>query len=212
MVVGTFIFSILSVLYFTGTTGKPHGIANIAMPLKNGAFFVLQGGKGLPTNLFHFKLRTAIYAMDIIELNRFGNRANTIFSKSLEDYETYGDTLYSPCSGRIMTSEDSNPDNRPGVIKRGPKNTNHILIRNESIYVFLAHLKHGCVFVHEGDSVTTGQPIACCGNSGFSIEPHLHIQVHERTDDNIPWYREHQLLITFDNKYYGLFEEIKGRK
>ncbi len=54
--------SLLSILYFTGTTGKPETI-ELSFPLKTGRYFVLQGGKGLPTNLFHYSLRGAIYAM-----------------------------------------------------------------------------------------------------------------------------------------------------
>jgi len=71
----TILFSILSVLYFTGTTGRPYGIANLAFPFKKGNYLVLQGGKGLPTNLFHYSFRGAVYAIDLIKLNSFGNRA-----------------------------------------------------------------------------------------------------------------------------------------
>ena len=203
------VFISLSILYFTGTTGKPYGVAHLALPFKKGDYFVFQGGRGLPTNVFHYKLRGAVYAMDLVKLNRSGNRAKNIFSKRLQDYEIYGDTLYSPCSGRIAHTESTNPDNIPPARKRGPKNTNGILIETDSSYVFMAHLRQGCVFVHEGQMVTAGQPIGCCGNSGFSLEPHLHIQAHAKTDKGIPWYKEKPLLILFNNKHYNLFEVIR---
>jgi peptidase M23-like protein len=203
------VFISLSVLYFTGTTGSPYGVARLSLPFKTGNYFVFQGGNGLPTNLFHYKLRGAVYAMDIVKLNSFGNRAKHIFSTKLQDYEIYGDTLYSPCNGRVAHTETDNPDNIPPSTKRGPKNTNYILIETDSFYVFMAHLKPGCVFVHEGQQVTIGQPIACCGNSGFSIEPHLHIQAHARTNTGLPWYKEKPLLITFNDKHYHLFEIIR---
>lgn len=210
--VGTAVFACLSLLYFTGTTGRPYGIAPLALPFRSGNYYVFQGGKGLPTNVFHYGLRTAIFAVDLVKLNSAGNRAKHIFSKHLQDYEIYADTLLSPCNGIVLRTEDANPDNIPPSRKRGPTNTNCVLIGNASLYVFMGHLKPGCVFVHEGDSVHTGQPIACCGNSGFSIEPHLHIQAHARTNEGIPWYMEPPLLISFDGRVYNLFEEITKKQ
>ena len=171
---------------------------------------VFQGGEGLPTNVFHYGLRGAVYAMDIIKLNGAGNRAKHIFSRYLEDYEIFNDTLYSPCSGVVQQAVADNPDNIPPNRKRGPHNTNNVLIATDSFYVFMGHLKHNCVFVHEGDSVQVGQPLACIGNSGFSLEPHLHIQVHAKTDKDVPWYKQPPLLIAFDGRSYLLFEEIEA--
>lgn len=201
-------FSALSVLYFTGTAGTPYGIARLALPFSHGHYLVFQGGKGLPTNVFHFSGRHTFYAMDIVRLNKFGNRANHIFSKRLADYAIFGDTIYSPCSGIVKSAQDGNPDNIPPVRKRGPTNLNHVLIQSPSTYVFLGHLQHHAVFVKEGDHVSTGQPLGLVGNSGMSIEPHLHIQAHANTHNGLPWYREPQLLIMFNDKNYLLFEEI----
>ena len=200
----------LCILYFTGTTGKPYGVARLAFPFKNGTYLVFQGGKGLPTNIFHFALRGAVYAMDIVKLNSTGNRANRIFSSRLEDYATFGDTIYSPCNGRVMHTRDENPDNMPPGMKRGPSNTNHVLLETDSFYVFMGHMRQHCVFVHEGDTVVQGEPLGCAGNSGFSLEPHLHIQVQARQNPDLPWYKQPPLLIGFDGRSYLLFEEIKA--
>jgi hypothetical protein len=180
----------------------------LSLPFKHGKYLVFQGGKGLPTNVFHYKLRGAVYAMDLVKLNKWGNRANSIFSTRLEDYVTFNDTVYSPCAGIVLKTQDDNEDNIPPVRKRGPSNTNQALIEADSFYVFMAHFRQGHVFVKEGDQVQAGQPIALAGNSGFSLEPHLHIQVHAKTDKAIPWYKEKPLLIEFDGKSYLLFEEI----
>jgi murein DD-endopeptidase MepM/ murein hydrolase activator NlpD len=48
--------------------------------------------------------------------------------------------------------------------------------------VFLAHFIMGNVFVKAGDIVTAGQPLGLAGNSGFSAEPHLHINVFKNYD------------------------------
>ncbi len=198
----------ICVLYFTGTTKRPYHTVHLTLPFKQGTYFVFQGGKGLPTNVFHYKLRGAVYAMDLVKLNGWCNRASRIFSTRLRDYAIYNDTLYSPCNGRIAHTESANPDNIPPSRKRGPTNTNHVLIVSNSFYVFMGHLRPGCVFVQEGDSVLIGQPIGCCGNSGFSLEPHLHIQAHINTHTGLPWYKEQPLLIYFDGRTYNLFDEI----
>jgi len=69
-------------------------------------------------------------------------------------------------------------------------------------------MRYHKVFVKEGDKVITGQPLGLAGNSGFSLEPHLHIQVHARTNTGLPWYKEKPLLIEFDKKSYLLFDVI----
>ncbi|MBC7553524.1 MAG: M23 family metallopeptidase [Taibaiella sp.] len=206
------LFSLMSVLYFTGTAGTPFGIIDLAMPFKKGTYFVFQGGKGLPTNLFHYTGRRTPYAMDIIKLNKYGNRADAIFSTQLADYEIFGDTIYSSCSGTILTTETDNPDNIPPNRKRGPTNLNRVLVETATAYVFMGHLKQGSVLVKAGDKVSVGQPIGLVGNSGMTLEPHLHIQVHAKTTADLPWYRQPQLLIQFNGKEYLLFEEIIADK
>lgn len=210
-IVAGIIFSILCVLYFTGTTGKTERIA-LGFPLKTGKYFVLQGGKGLPANMFHYSYRGAVFAIDIVKLNKYGNRADNVFSSNLEDYEIYGDTIFSPCAGKVINVKDENPDNTPPVRKRGPSNLNAVVIQTDSCYVFLGHNKKGSAMVREGDIVKLGQPVALVGNSGFSLEPHLHIQVHKRSGTGLPWYREPQLFIEFDGRAYLLFEVIRPKR
>ena len=205
----TLLLALGCVLYFTGTTGRP-GTVELDFPLKKGRYFVLQGGKGLPTNLFHFSLRGAIYAMDIVKLDAFGRRANTVFSRRLEDYAIFGDTVYAPCDGVVTRAYGDNPDNIPPNMQRGPKNTNLVLIETPDYYVFMGHLKNGSVFVKEGDTVKTGYPLGRVGNSGFSTEPHLHIQVHKNEKERT-WYQSTPLYILFNGKGYLLNEVIKKK-
>jgi hypothetical protein len=203
------IFILLSILYFTGTTGKPDTV-QLSVPFKPGKYYVLQGGKGLPTNVFHFSLRGAVYAMDIVKLNDKGGRANKIFSRKLEDYDIFGDTVYAPCDGLVLRAYSNNPDNIPPAMERGPKNTNQVLLETSGYYVFMAHLKMGSVMVQEGQYVKQGDPVGCVGNSGFSTEPHLHIQVHAKTA-GVPWYQGKPLYILFNGKGYLLNEVIRAR-
>lgn len=206
------ILLLLSILYFTGTAGKPYGTINMALPFKTGTYFVFQGGRGLPTNVFHYSGRHTLFAMDIIKLNNAGGRARHVFSKKLEDYEIFNDTIYSPCNGIIAKEEHSNPDNIPPTRKRGPANLNGVVIETDSAWIFLGHMEHNRTFVHAGDRVVTGQPLGLAGNSGMSLEPHLHIQAHAKTFTGQPFYQEPQLLITFAGKEYLLFESIEAGK
>lgn len=205
------IIVLLDVLYFSGTV-QPSGTAELAFPLHSGRYFVLQGGKGLPTNLFHYSYRGAVFAIDIVKLNSFGNRASHIFSSQLEDYEIFADTVFSPCDGVILRTRNDNPDNLPPNRERGPSNTNQVMIAADAFYVFMAHFKYGSVMVQEGDTVRTGQPLALVGNSGFSLEPHLHIQVHARSGNDGAWFRGEPLLIKFDGRSYNMFESITPKK
>jgi murein DD-endopeptidase MepM/ murein hydrolase activator NlpD len=52
-----------------------------------------------------------------------------------------------------------------------------IALRDSGAFVALAHMRAGSMRVAIGEEVTTGQPVADCGNSGNSTQPHVHVQV-----------------------------------
>jgi len=169
----------------------------------------LQGGKGLPTNVFHAGSKHSVYAIDIVKLNDLGQRSNHIFSKDLNDYFIFADTIFSPCDGVIQRSVDDNPDNIPPNHIRGPHNLNGVVIESKDYTVFLGHMKQSCVFVKLGDTVKVGTALGLAGNSGFSIEPHLHIQVHAKSLDGTPWYQLPPMFVSFDHREYLLFQKIE---
>jgi murein DD-endopeptidase MepM/ murein hydrolase activator NlpD len=55
-----------------------------------------------------------------------------------------------------------------------------VLDLGDGVYAMLAHLQQHSVTVAVGDRVTASQPIARCGNTGNSSEPHLHFQLCDR--------------------------------
>jgi murein DD-endopeptidase MepM/ murein hydrolase activator NlpD len=61
---------------------------------------------------------------------------------------------------------------------------NHVILAVEENgpYVLLAHLAHGSVRVRPGDLVSPRQPVAACGNSGNTTQPHVHVQVMDSLD------------------------------
>jgi murein DD-endopeptidase MepM/ murein hydrolase activator NlpD len=48
--------------------------------------------------------------------------------------------------------------------------------------VVLAHLRDESVQVRPGEEVTSGQPVAACGNSGNTTQLHVHVQVMDSPD------------------------------
>jgi hypothetical protein len=57
-----------------------------------------------------------------------------------------------------------------------------IALPDSGAFVALVHLRAGSIRVAIGDEVREGQPIADCGNSGNSTQPHVHVQVMDSQD------------------------------
>jgi len=57
-----------------------------------------------------------------------------------------------------------------------------IALRESGPFVALVHLRSASLRVAIGDEVTSGQPLAGCGNSGNSTQPHVHLQVMDSQD------------------------------
>jgi len=62
---------------------------------------------------------------------------------------------------------------------------NHVMVRadgDDTVVAVLAHLRRGSLRVVPGERVTAGQQLGECGNSGNSSDPHVHLQLMDRTD------------------------------
>lgn len=68
-----------------------------------------------------------------------------------------------------------------------------IAVRPGGPFVLLAHLRRGTVQVRPGQRLQAGEPLAKCGNSGNSTEPHVHVQVSDSTD----WDNAHGIPLAF---------------
>ncbi|WP_373019281.1 M23 family metallopeptidase [Thiomicrorhabdus sp.] len=172
---------LLGVKILSGTC-CPDNPVKLAFPLGKGSYSILQGGSNGMTNPFHAMSEDGKYAIDIIEIGKLGNRATNFLPESLAQYHIFGNAVYSPCSGKVISAVDGLPDNMPTKVDREHTAGNHIVIKCKNIKVLLAHLKKGSVKIETGKSVKEGQRIGEVGNSGNSDEPHLHIQAN-RLDD-----------------------------
>jgi murein DD-endopeptidase MepM/ murein hydrolase activator NlpD len=170
------VFSLLAVLNALAIVSYyPSGKSlDVDFPLRSGTYYVLQGGASVVTNPFH-SLSGSERAIDIVKLNPFGNRADGISPRALSAYEIFGETLYSPCQGRVDEVRDGLPDNPPGHPDTEHSEGNYVVLRCADANIFMAHLKRDSIKVAPGDVVTSGQPLAEIGNSGNTLEPHLHI-------------------------------------
>jgi len=98
--------------------------------------------------------------------------------EELEDYYAYKKPVLAPVSGRVVGAEGSKPDCPIGEPEAPGNWGNHLIIRTEEgVFVEISHLAQDSVKFKTGDWVISGQAIGLCGNSGYSPQPHIHLQV-----------------------------------
>ena len=195
----TVLVTALIVLNIASIIGKlpPENPVHLSFPLKGGTYYLLQGGTTWVTNLFHSFIPSAKYAVDMVQINNLGNRATTFFlPQRLTQYYVYGANLYSPCSGTVKEAIDSLADNMPPAVDWEHRGGNHVVIVCNGVEVTLLHMKKDSLKVAIGDSVIAGRPIGMVGNTGYSDEPHLHIQANAVDGSPVP--------ILFDDKFLSI--------
>ncbi len=97
---------------------------------------------------------------------------------NLKDYYAYGKPILSPVRGWIVRVISDLPDCAIGNIDQEHNWGNHIIIYDErGFYVEISHFAQHSITVKSGDRVEIGTLLGRCGNSGYSSQPHIHIQV-----------------------------------
>lgn len=92
----------------------------------------------------------------------------------LSDWACYRREVKAAAPGVVARVRDTSPDSLPGLPRREPVNCVNIDLGSDE-QVFLAHLVPGSIVVTEGQELEAGQTVGLCGNSGYSLTPHLHI-------------------------------------
>jgi hypothetical protein len=160
---------------------------NLTFPFKNGVYAVFEGGNGRVSSLMNYHYGASIhkgartnlsmrYAVDITKVTRWGNDAEGFLPMHNERYAVFNQVVYSPCDGRVSDVEDKWPNETPWSGKPPYNVGNRVLITSADFGVLMGHLQKGSIMVKMGDTVKKGQPIAQVGNSGWTSQPHLHIQ------------------------------------
>lgn len=148
---------------------------DLNFPLRSGTYAVLQGGSNVVANPFH-ALSGNPFPIDLVKLNSFGNRAKGLMPRELSGYEIFGELVHSPCDGTVLTVRDGMADNTPGTVNLAQTEGNFIRIACDDAQILMAHLKSGSLLVSSGSALTRGQAVGRVGNSGNSMEPHLHVE------------------------------------
>ncbi len=140
------------------------------------------------------------FAWDFVALDPASGRLGEVYSitRRNRDTVTFGRPILAPAAGRVVRVANDEPDNeglsdfpRTSILEdyRRPlwNVGNHIVLDvGDGQYVLLGHLRQGSIQVAPGDLVRALDPLAAAGNSGNSVEPHLHIQVMDRADPTDP--------------------------
>ncbi len=165
---------------------------NLAFPFKDGTYAVFEGGNGKASSLMNYHYGASIhkgartnlsmrYAVDITKVTPWGNDADGFLPMQNAKYAVFNQVVYSPCDGEVFYIEDKWPNETPWS-GRAPYNVgNHVVITSNDFGVLMGHLQRGSILVKPGDRVKKGQPIAQSGNSGWTSQPHLHIQAMRKS-------------------------------
>jgi urea transporter len=150
--------------------GKTH--IKLALPF-SGEWSVYQEFDDEWTHKGEFK-----YAYDFVKTQDGKTYKNDGLYK--EDYFAFGEAVLSPVSGYVVDSRDDLVDNIIGDVDRVNNWGNYIIIKSDlGFFVEISHLMQYSISVDVGDYVKVNTVIAKCGNSGYSPQPHIHIQVQE---------------------------------
>jgi hypothetical protein len=158
----------------------------------HGEWVVVQGGRSSLIN-HHYRLSSQRNALD---LNRIVQGKERVGDRNrLESHPAWNSVLYAPLQGKIAFVVNDREDNPIGQTDgKNPAGNYLSLDIGGGRYVLMAHLKKGSVRVEVGDSVSVGQEIARCGNSGNTSQPHLHLQVQDRAQFFAPETRTYPIL------------------
>ena len=125
-----------------------------------------------------------------------------ILGLSVKNYYCWGKSIYAPCNGIVVKTENNYDENMRtnllGDLRNACKNArwldignddiqkiagNYVIIKHtENVYVAFCHLQKGSLQVSVGQSITTGKMIGKIGHSGNSFQPHLHFQLMDNED------------------------------
>ena len=162
----------------------PNGpVVDLEFPLGNGTYYVVNGGSeellnAHVTTLTGERFRTyrgQSYGIDVVKVGSLGVRAVGPLPAEPARYAIYGDIVYAPCAGVVITAKDGLRDMSPPQPDRTHIAGNHVLLDCRGAHVLLGHLQRGSIQVDAGQPVRTTTVVGRVGNSGNSNEPHLHV-------------------------------------
>jgi murein DD-endopeptidase MepM/ murein hydrolase activator NlpD len=151
-----------------------------------------------------FASRFAIDFVGVTHGRRTARRIDwrtVLATESPDRFVSFGRPILAPVDGVVVHVHDGEPDHAarrsqltlvPYALGQGARARagvhaiagNHVVIAADRAlgFVALVHLQAGSIGVRVGDHLTVGRPVARCGNSGNSTQPHLHLQAMDGPD------------------------------
>ncbi|MEJ7677659.1 MAG: peptidoglycan DD-metalloendopeptidase family protein [Segetibacter sp.] len=155
----------------------------LILPFDN-VWSVLWGGDTKELN-YHIEVPVQKGAFDFIITDSTGKAYKTD-SKTNDDYYAFGKNILASCDAEVVLAVDGVKDNIPGNVNPTFVTGNTVMLKtSEDEYILYAHFKKHSVVVKEGQQVKQGQLLGLCGNSGNSLQPHLHFHIQNVEDMNI---------------------------
>jgi urea transporter/murein DD-endopeptidase MepM/ murein hydrolase activator NlpD len=98
--------------------------------------------------------------------------------QQLADYYAFQKPVLSPIRGWVVSVVNDLPDCAIGTVDPDHNWGNYVVLYDErGFYVEISHFAQGSIGIKSGDRIERGALIGRCGNSGYSPQPHIHIQV-----------------------------------
>ena len=156
----------------------------LQFPLEGGPYLVVNGGSRKLLNAHLMTMadddrfrpyRGQSFGLDIVKLNDWGVHASSPFPRQPAAYAIFDEPITAPCAGTVILAADGFGDMHPPDADRAHMAGNHVIIECDGRWVVIGHMRQGSVRVGAGDVVGIGQRLGSVGNSGNTVEPHLHI-------------------------------------
>lgn len=200
--------AVASALYACAGRRAPAGAVDVAFPLRQGTYLVVNGGNAELLNAHLMTLtaerfrayRGQSHGVDLVRVDRWGRRAHGPRPRDPREYTIFGDSVFAPCAGQVVRAADGLADQPVPRVDRAHMAGNHVLLDCGTAWVLLGHLQEGSVRVRTGETVRAGAPLGRVGNTGNTSEPHLHVHAQRPGTDSMPLGGD-PLAIRLDGRY-----------
>jgi hypothetical protein len=148
------------------------------------------------------------FAIDCAQVDAAGQTSNPPSSPHREDYYAWGEGIQSAAAGQVVAVVTDQPDLEIGTQDPLHPGGNYVVVRHgPGLFSFYAHMMQASATVSVGDRVSRGQALGRVGNSGNTIQPHLHFHFMDRWDGLDP-----VLSIFTSQGLPAVFDDVQVRR